>query len=867
MNDNRKVKLQMLPLGKLKELYSRITQLGGGEGEMSLNRFMFTLLITPYLASNITFGSAENFQTNVIMTTFALGSVALLAHLLYSKQVSSLRRVLAIFLDVGAVSAGLYAGGEYLSILFPIYLWVIFGNGFRFGLDYLALATIASVSGFAVVLTTPYWQGEFILGLGLLGCLVVVPLYASKLIRSMTAAQQAAEAANKAKTQFLTAVSHELRTPLNAIIGMGDLIQDTKLDPEQRDMAKTIQYSGSSLLSMINGILDFSRIESGRMIVNRTVFDMNSILREVTQIVQGQARGKGLIISRYVDSKLPPFLVGDARHIREVLLNIAGNAVKFTEEGSVSISATCKEMDGGKVSLLLEVKDTGIGISEDAQGRIFERFTQADESIVDRFGGTGLGLSIVREVVRAMGGEVKVTSQPGQGSTFTIELEVGRAVGDETALLEVTDGAVAIVSKRKDLRDVCAESLVACGIEPECFETVGSAFSSLRQQTSTDGGKIVLFVGEDVLAATSDSLHYALKSTGQHHNVNLIPMYSSASEKECEDVFQPSIVSSIKVPVTTQSVAWALRAAGAEDAKSGMELKEELQAYFSRYIGLNILVAEDNKTNQRVIEKILQKGGHTCTLVSNGELALDELEENSYDLAIMDINMPVLNGIETIKLHRITELGQDRLPIIALTADASRAAARNAQEAGADACATKPIEPQKLLTLIDDVIAESGVYENITRRQIANSQVTSIAEHPRFSSEVSSGIDYGSLSQLRTLGGLDFVIGVIEDYLKDTTQLHRDIKAAYEAGDTELFRASAHALRSASVNLGATEVAKLSDDMENMPPHQMHALGEDMVRKLSGKVKRDHDNLSRYLQQLKQEGHNPVNRLSTLDFS
>lgn len=229
--------------------------------------------------------------------------------------------------------------------------------------------------------------------------------------------------------------------------------------------------------------------------------------------------------------------------------------------------------------------------------------------------------------------------------------------------------------------------------------------------------------------------------------------------------------------------------------------------------------------------------------------------------------MPVLNGIETIKLHRITELGQDRLPIIALTADASRAAARNVQEAGADACATKPIEPQKLLTLVDDVIAESGVYENITSKKIANSQVTSISEHPRFSSEVSSGIDYASLSQLRTLGGLDFVIAVIEDYLKDTTQLHRDIKAAFEARDAELLRASAHALRSASVNLGATEVAKLSDDLENLPAPQILILGEDMLRKLSGKIKRDHENLSRYLQQLKQEGSNPINRLSTLDFS
>ncbi|KZL17994.1 Sensory/regulatory protein RpfC [Pseudovibrio axinellae] len=865
MNDNRNSKLPVLPCAEIKALYKQVIQLGGGEGEMSLNRFAFTLLITPYLASNITFGSYENFQTTLIMSTFAVGSFFLLAHLLYSQTVNSLRRVFAIFLDVGSVSAGMYVGGEYLSILFPIYLWVIFGNGFRFGLDYLALTTIASVSGFAVVLTTPYWQVEFILGLGLLGCLVVVPLYASKLIRSMTAAQQAAETANRAKTQFLTAVSHELRTPLNAINGMGELLQGTKLDCEQREMAKTIQYSGNSLLSMINGILDFSQIESGRMIVNQTTFDINFILKEVAQIVQGQAHGQSLTISRFVDSELPPLLVGDARHIREVLLNIAGNAVKFTEQGSVAIRALCKGVAGGEVRLILEVEDTGIGIPEDAQSRIFERFTQADESIVDRFGGTGLGLSIAQEVVRAMGGEVSVRSKPGKGSTFFIELSVGRAVSDETTQLEVVGGAVAVVSKRKDLLEGCVASLKACGIEAECFETVGRAFSALRQQTSGDDGKVVLFVGDDVLATASDSLYYALKSAGQHHNVDLVSVSGAVDESASTGVTQPNLVSSIKVPGSTQSVAWALRAAGAENAHCGMEIKEELQAYFSRYIGLNILVAEDNKSNQRVIEKILQKGGHTCTLVGNGELALDELEVNSYDLAIMDINMPVLNGIETIKLRRITELGQDRLPIIALTADASRSSASKSQEAGADACATKPIEPQRLLTLIDDVITECGVYENITRKQIANSQITSIAEHPCFTSEVSSGIDYASLSQLRSLGGLEFVINVVEDYLKEVSQLQHDLKAAVEARDCEKVRASAHALRSASVNLGATDIVHLSGQMENMPSHQIQFLGEDMLRKLAGKLKRDHKNLRGYLQELKQERSNPVSRLSTLD--
>ncbi|MEN9709874.1 MAG: sensory/regulatory protein RpfC [Pseudomonadota bacterium] len=667
-------------------LVARLTHRPDSEHELTLSRLALSMVAFLALFIGYLSGSEEHRlfleKIGIYFIAFTGATLFLFVHLLVYPGVSRFRRLLGIPIDIGCVAYLMHSGDELTAFTYPIFLWAIFGNGFRFGVKYLFIAAFAGFLAFlAVIVTTPFWRDNRELSAGLLAGLIILPIYVSMLIRRLSEAKRQAEEASRAKSLFLASLSHELRTPLNAVIGLSDMLAGAQLPREQADMARTIGKSGRSLLNLINSLLDLSRMEIGKK-PQMGVFDLQEMLHDIRDMLNVQARAKGIGLVLHLDPDLPQHVQGSMRHFEEVLINLVGNAVKFTSHGSVRIGAHVVDETDETMRLRLDVTDTGIGIAPEAQARIFESFTQADETIIDRFGGTGLGLAIARQLVEAHGGEIGVQSILGQGSTFWFEMQVGKA----------------------SVAEIVAQAPVA--------------------------------------------------------------------------------------------VARCLRP-------------------------LRILVAEDNRTNQMVIAQILKQDGHEAVMVENGDLAVEALLQESFDLVLMDLNMPVMNGLDAAKFYAFAMVGQDRVPVIALTADATEQTAEKCRAAGMAACLNKPIEPQALLAAVAQH-ARQSVPLAAPSTQIAPEDATASMEP----------VDPRALSDLEKLGGKSFVSEIVAQFISDAALVLQKLGEAVQMQDVTGFRDHAHALRSCAANVGAQAVYRRCLDLRDIDESELARAGLTHVRAL-----------------------------------
>jgi len=643
-----------LTTNSFSQFVSELFHSQNSERQQASVRVCFAILLTVFFSAvHLTKwqGGISGYVVYSAATYFIASCFILTSVVLYPASKRACRK-LGMLVDLSFITLALLFGDSMAAFGYGGYLWVTIANGLRYGVKYLKVAQVASLVCFAFVLfANSFWQDNIVLGAGLLLWLVLLPLYVSKLLYFLESALVAANNANRAKSTFLANMSHEIRTPLTAIIGYAEVSLDGNQTLQERSTAlKTIVRSGNHLLNIINDILDFSKVEANQLDVETISVNLFQLVFDVESIMRPQAEKKGLELNVVFDFPLPTTFDTDPVRLKQILLNLCGNAIKFTEKGSVSIAISC---DGANQILRYRVKDTGIGMTEKQLSRLFKPFQQADSSITRRFGGTGLGLSLSKRLAEMLGGTITVESVPDNGTSFILTIKTGSLINSEF---------------------VHSIKQIAPGEEP----------------ASTTTGEVPL---------------------------------------------------------------------------SG-----------------KVLLAEDNPTNQQLLFMLLRKMGAEVSIAENGEVAVQMAQEHRYDLIYMDMQMPVLSGVDAVKILRAQHYEQ---PIVALTANATNKDKMLCINAGCNDFLAKPVSRAKLYGMTSRYLQSS---EQL-RKHSGPIVSTLLSEDPTF-------------------------IDLVEKFVLELPQVLNKLNSAYEQKDWITLKDGLHNLKGMGGGFGYQVLTELAGKAE-----------------------------------------------------